>query len=253
MRISRVKSILEVAAKRPKLNKQCNILSYKEQVATNDVDFTTVRIMAVATCSNEEFELISNNLNNSLTFNDLGLYLEEFGGCFSEDERLEPYTMIQISNSEELKKIWFESSRCKVIAILNEETKEYFFIDSQRYSYARYVLFSEDQEFNIEVEEKEVIEELPSFSVELNDRGEYIFKNNYCRVTYRPNAKSLLFSGIDLTDPNNDPSFYSQTKRSKKRAFKELEYLFNAHTTMYDVCQILNENNIRTRTYCAMD
>ena len=60
-------------------------------------------------------------------------------------------------------------------------------------------------------------------------------------------------SGSDLTDQNNLPCFYNKTVRGIEKAWEVLEKEFTPETSMYGAMTILERNNIRCRSYCAMD
>lgn len=80
-------------------------------------------------------------------------------------------------------------------------------------------------------------------------------KNSYCTVTYNPeyDCKTSCFGGEDLTDPVNEPCFYSQTVRGHKKAWAAVESMFNKSTTLEQVMKTLWENNIKTHYWCAVD
>ena len=60
-------------------------------------------------------------------------------------------------------------------------------------------------------------------------------------------------SGRDLTDINNQPSFYNTNVRTFKKACAKLVESFSDTLTMWDCMRILSAENLRTRSYCAMD
>lgn len=75
--------------------------------------------------------------------------------------------------------------------------------------------------------------------------------NEKTYIIFNEDEKSIY--GSDRTDQYNEPRFYNRTKRGIKKAWEELEKKFDKNTTMYGASGILNENNIRTNSYCAMD
>lgn len=81
--------------------------------------------------------------------------------------------------------------------------------------------------------------------------SETMFSNSICSVTYDSEEQS--FRGADLTDRNNEPRFYSQNKRSHKKAAIALNEGFTSTTTMYQAMNIICSNGVKCRSYCAMD
>lgn len=76
-------------------------------------------------------------------------------------------------------------------------------------------------------------------------------KNDYCYISYSELHKSI--TGGDKTDPNNDPSFYTKSKRGLKKAWEEIENKFTNETKFGDITTILMKTNIDYRQYCARD
>lgn len=76
-------------------------------------------------------------------------------------------------------------------------------------------------------------------------------RNEKTVITYRPERKEI--AGQDLTDLNNMPAFYTQTKRSIKKAWASLQENFNSETKMYDAMTLIEDAKVRTRSYCQMD
>lgn len=75
-------------------------------------------------------------------------------------------------------------------------------------------------------------------------------KNHYCSINYNKEGKEL--TGIDLTDLNNMPSFYTKTKRGVNKAWEELNASFNKETNYSTALEIIFKK-VRVHTYCAMD
>ena len=82
-----------------------------------------------------------------------------------------------------------------------------------------------------------------------------VLQNSNCYVEYNPEyeRKTDCFGGEDLTDPLNQPCFYNTTVRGHKKAWAEIEKMFNDKTTLHDVKKVLWDNNIRTHYWCAVD
>jgi hypothetical protein len=75
--------------------------------------------------------------------------------------------------------------------------------------------------------------------------------NEYCTITYNENEKEI--HGQDLTDQDNCPAFYNNSKRGINKAWESLEVAFTDKTTMSKAINILSDNNIKIHSYCMMD
>lgn len=75
-------------------------------------------------------------------------------------------------------------------------------------------------------------------------------KNQFCSIRYNEEGKEL--TGIDLTDLNNVPSFFTKTKRGVNKAWEELNASFNEGTKYSTALDIILKK-VRVHTYCAMD
>jgi hypothetical protein len=76
--------------------------------------------------------------------------------------------------------------------------------------------------------------------------------NEKCYVQFNEAERSDI-NGGDLTDRNNDPSFYTTKVRNIKKAWKELTEKFTEETTMWQAMQVLNNFNLQCHSYCAVD
>jgi len=75
--------------------------------------------------------------------------------------------------------------------------------------------------------------------------------NHNCDVFFDEEDKSI--NGRDLTDHNNEPTFYSTKKRGLKKGWEQLEKEWNQYMTMYGAINILNKFNCQCHSYCAID
>lgn len=75
--------------------------------------------------------------------------------------------------------------------------------------------------------------------------------NKHCTIELNFDIKKI--TGDDNTDPYNMPAFISRTWRSHKKAWNALVQAFDKDTTMGGAQHILNENGIRTHSWCRMD
>jgi hypothetical protein len=81
-----------------------------------------------------------------------------------------------------------------------------------------------------------------------------VLHNAKVSVEFSPERKQI--SGHDLTDRNNEPAFYSKSKRGIIKAWADIEKLFAVFpetTTMHDILVVLQSYNIQTHSYCAVD
>jgi len=76
-------------------------------------------------------------------------------------------------------------------------------------------------------------------------------ENKKCYIEYRESDKRLF--GRDKTDQNNDPAFYTKSKRGIKKAWESLKLEFTDESTMYWVQRFLNDNKIKTHYWCMVD
>jgi hypothetical protein len=109
-------------------------------------------------------------------------------------------------------------------------------------------------EYLKDISTPEIIEVVHDISTEVMievNGSEITYSNSICSVSYDSSAQS--FDGADLTDHNNEPRFYSQNKRSHKRAASALKTGFTSTTTMYEAMQLICNNGVKCRSYCAMD
>lgn len=75
--------------------------------------------------------------------------------------------------------------------------------------------------------------------------------NTHCIVNYFPSEKEVR--GSDLTEGNNEPRFFTRSKRGLPAAWKVLVATFDEHTGMYFAVQVLHYCCINIHTYCAAD
>jgi hypothetical protein len=82
-------------------------------------------------------------------------------------------------------------------------------------------------------------------------KTDHELKNDFCRIQYDKNSTEIR--GADLTDRNNDPRFYTQTKRGVAESWELLSQEFNEQTKFSDARKIIEFKNVRVHSYCAMD
>lgn len=77
-------------------------------------------------------------------------------------------------------------------------------------------------------------------------------QNKNVWVEYREEKKEIF--ARDLTDRNNEPAFYTTTKRGIKKAWKRIEELMKSEETrMYDLGKACDAEKVRTHHWCMMD
>ena len=249
MKINKVKSDLFVKAQFANLNKRSTLAEYCVEVESLDFYSSKCKIISVVTMSDEEYISFSNNLLENRE------WLAGEGGCNSDSldtDALGIKALYELDDKqmEQWKKGVYELC----IAVLNEETREWYLVNPQGYSYARYVGLPLG--FPVEnylPEQGEAVEdkEEENFTITEQEDGGFVVSNNYCWVSYNYNEKQFL--GRDYTDQNNLPTFYNQTSRSHKRAAKLLKEKFGPTTTMSQAMRIVEEGKVKCRSYCAMD
>jgi hypothetical protein len=245
MQIHKVKSNLRINANFAKLNKNCTIQEYRTEVAKGQFYRDEVKVNAVAVCSNEQYVEISNSLMNHRE------WMQEFGGTYCDyDFGREINAIWELTEAE--MDIFKKECYNIGIVVLNAETREWFFVDSQGYGYARYVGMPVNDAKVIEMKPIVEEEENPSdISISVADNGDITLSNDYCSVVYRPTEKE--FCGADHVDQYNMPRFYNQTSRSHKKAWMALKDGFDKDTTMYQAMGIIRSNGVRCRSYMSVD
>ena len=78
-------------------------------------------------------------------------------------------------------------------------------------------------------------------------------KNNNVSIEFILSGNGDYIRGVDLTDMNNIPTFYTTKKRGLEKAYKELESVFNENTTYHNAMDFLDARKLSTHSYCAMD
>lgn len=78
-----------------------------------------------------------------------------------------------------------------------------------------------------------------------------ILKNNIC--TFKVDFENKSITGECLKDQFNLPCCYNKTKRGLVKSWQILSENFTESTSMYEGCEILRNNGLQMRTYCAMD
>jgi len=76
-------------------------------------------------------------------------------------------------------------------------------------------------------------------------------QNQHCRVEYRQDDKQIF--GEDLTDHNNDPAFYTKSKRGLKNAWEAITELWTEEVRMRDLMNICQDHKIKTHYWCMVD
>lgn len=130
MRIYKVKNDVFVDAKWAKLNKQEFLADYKKQVKKGHCSKEEAKICAIAVMSNDEFLKFSNTLMNGRD------WLQPYGGTSCHAE-LPDVAWWELTKDQQ--DLFRKTAYLITVAILNEDTKESFLVDTQGYSYARYV------------------------------------------------------------------------------------------------------------------
>ncbi|MEH7760098.1 LPD29 domain-containing protein [Bacillus pumilus] len=132
------------------LNKNCTLTEYKKEVEKGDYSNEDVRITKEIHFNNADaYENFGNMFMTNFDF------LNETGGSFTEDKRINSY--LDYDMMDELEKRTVKRFR-KGVAIYSEG-KLMFVVDAQGYSYARYVGLIEGCEIKNTVEHQQSIKE----------------------------------------------------------------------------------------------
>jgi len=75
--------------------------------------------------------------------------------------------------------------------------------------------------------------------------------NTHCCVEY-DQYKNEIFAR-DLVDMNNEPAFYTKTKRNVKKAWQEIQAMFDENTRFNQVWDCCSKHEIRTHYWCMVD
>ena len=75
--------------------------------------------------------------------------------------------------------------------------------------------------------------------------------NDFCSIEFEADNKQI--NGSDKTDQYNLPAFYTKSKRGIASSWGLIVRSFNKTTRMHDVLVMLQENGIRTHSWCMMD
>ncbi len=231
-----------------KMNKNEELADYYTECATGDYNKQRIKVLGVLSVNDKVFNELSNNLLSSWTIANL----EKFGGSESNDPRLNGVESFY-KMTQQQQKIYKNTYYLLCLQVTNVETNETFYIDSQGYSYARYVGLPENIDYSQrakvqpEYNERQPENELQKIETE---PGVWHLSNQYTSINVDLNDNGV--TGRDLTDLNNMPTFYNKTKKSFKKAFQALLEGFDENTKMYDAARLMAPY-IRIRSYFAMD
>lgn len=128
--LEETKQYFVIGSQFAKLNKNCTLEEYIEEVNKNEYELQNVKITKEVNFSNEQaLKYFSNMLLHDFDF------LEHTGGSFTDDVRINSMTDYYNMDKEEREAVVF--NLYGVAVYLNNELQ--FVIDAQGYSYARYV------------------------------------------------------------------------------------------------------------------
>lgn len=129
----------------PKTSKWGNLRSYKEYFWDSGYRIEKGRIIKELVLDNIAWEQISQDLLTSREdWNDENG--EPIGGSESDDARLSDKTWEQIVADKNLKQIFIDTAVMNVVRVLNRDTGETFYVNTEGYNYARYVGFDKAPE-----------------------------------------------------------------------------------------------------------
>jgi hypothetical protein len=76
-------------------------------------------------------------------------------------------------------------------------------------------------------------------------------RNRSVMLEYDETRKEI--SGKDLLDTNNEPCFYTKTKRNISSAWKHIYSAWGPDVVMHDIIAVLTQLGIKTHYWCAVD
>ena len=129
----------------PKASKLDDLGDYKEQFWVRGYDTERANIVKELVLDKSGWDEISNNLIESREdWNDEND--KPIGGTYSDDARLEGKSLEQIFNDKKLIQIYRDAAVTNVVKVLNKDTGETFYVNTEGYNYARYVGFDKAPE-----------------------------------------------------------------------------------------------------------
>lgn len=247
--------------------KQQTLDEYKILAAVNGYRPTKVLVYGVYSVSNESFE----HYTSEFFLNEIPR-IQDFGGSKTHKGDFLSGGIILL-NAETNKWIWCDSwgvhdyarnvglnpaDSAELFDYIPEETQEDIAADKM---YADLIQNPEKVEQvakvltfpGVSAVETDVAAlEVNKTEVIVNDNGKKVeFSNAHTQVTFSYRDKE--FTGRCLRDRNNEPMFFSKTKRSWKKALAALKREFHGAMHMSDVIDILVKNNTRCHRWCSMD
>lgn len=79
-----------------------------------------------------------------------------------------------------------------------------------------------------------------------------VLVNKFVRLRYEFDNPDYI-AWQDLTDNFNEPSFYTKWEKWVKKTWEEISNIFNDNFTINNLYEILDKNNVKYHSYCAMD
>ncbi len=73
------------------------------------------------------------------------------------------------------------------------------------------------------------------------------------KVLARYNTDDKQIFCRDLTDMNNEPAFFTTSKRGLKQLWEKIEKEMNDETKLFDVIRMCRDMNIKTHYWCMVD
>lgn len=95
-----------------------------------------------------------------------------------------------------------------------------------------------------------IVRDTQEVTANIVTKTEKELRNANCRIRF--DARETAIRGTDLTDLDNEPSFFTQTKRSVPQVWQQLSDEFNEQTTFRTAINVIS-NKVRVHTYCARD
>ena len=143
IKITRIPESQQVisTAKFPKSNKDNSIECYYRQLFDGNYNEEKIKVQAFVVVSFEQYDFLKENFLKPSDWH------ENIGGSFTDDPYFDNYTQEEfekaVSTNPEALKIFRETCYSNCVAVVEENTGWTLYINTEGYSYARYVGFGE--------------------------------------------------------------------------------------------------------------
>lgn len=118
----------------PSLNKRCDLVENDEAIRDSH-NINNCKVMRSIEVSSDVYECMGEELLDDVNDSLYG----RIGGSMSDDPRLEGKEWIEIINNPELREIMEETMYTLVVEVINRDSGDKFYVNTEGHAYARYV------------------------------------------------------------------------------------------------------------------